>query len=399
FTISVLDEVLSDLKVRLNLAHFLVNIDLPPSDEWAYGTPEHRVKDLVEHWKTSFDWRRIEADINAKLPQFTTPIDAGEPHGDLDIHFVHKRSNNPHVVPLLFVHGWPGNFLEVSKILEPLINPSDAKSPSFHVVAPSLPGYVFSEASKYPGIGLNATSGIFDRLTKKLGYNHYIAQGGDCKSMRSQTAAYMLPCSHSIRHVDSCRGTHTNLQIVTPTFGRNPLIMLRTILGFIGLPGGYPSHEMKDLKDAQESVEGRIGYVRIQSTKPQTLAYGLTESPTGLLAWIYEKLYDRSDNYPWSSDEIITWVMLYWISIAGPVGSVRYYKENKPGTGDAGSEAVKVNLATSKVPIGVSVFPKELFKPPEGWAGIAQSMKYFKRHDSGDHFAAYEKPVFFKPFA
>ncbi|KIJ29048.1 hypothetical protein M422DRAFT_269573 [Sphaerobolus stellatus SS14] len=312
FKISVSDEVLSDLKVRLNLARFPVNIDLPPSDEWAYGTPEHRVKDLVKHWKTSFDWRKIEADINAKLPQFTTPIDAGEPHGDLDIHFVHKRSNNPHVVPLLFVHGWPGNFLEVSKILEPLINPSDAKSPSFHVVAPSLPGYVFSEASKYPGIGLNATSDIFDRLMKKLGYNHYIAQGGDWGSMVVKALA--------------------------------------------------------------------------------TLAYGLTDSPTGLLAWIYEKLYDWSDNYPWTSDEIITWVMLYWISIAGPVGSVRYYKENKPGPSDAGSEATKVNLATSKVPIGVSVFPKELFKPPEGWAGIAQPVKYFKRHDSGGHFAAYEKP-------
>ncbi|KIJ34260.1 hypothetical protein M422DRAFT_782904 [Sphaerobolus stellatus SS14] len=385
FTISVSQDVLTDLKMRLGMARIPVNVDLPSEDEWEYGTPTGRVKELVDYWKTTFNWRKMESTINVTLPQFTTLIDAGPPHRELKIHFVHKRSSNPTAIPLLFVHGWPGNFLEVSKIIDPLVNPTDPKDHSFHIVAPSLPGYVFSQGSRHPGLGLRTTADMFDKLMKKLGYPRYIAQGGDWGAMIIKAMA--------LRHSDSCCGTHTNIVMAAPSFRRDPVKLIRAALSLLGLPGGYSREEADGLKDAtrkQTPFDDSMGYMRIQSTKPQTLAYGLTDSPVGLLAWIYEKLHGWSDDYQWTPDEVLTWVMLYWISDSGPVGSLRYYKESQLAKADG--EFIEVISSVCEVPIGVSAFPKELYKFPAVWAGTAQPLKYYKPHSVGGHFAAYEQP-------
>ncbi|KAF8586000.1 alpha/beta-hydrolase [Ramaria rubella] len=382
FTISVPNDVLTDIRARLDLTRFPRGLQLPAGEEWTYGTPPHRVQELVEYWKESFDWRKIEADINTQLPQFTTTIDAEPPHGTLSIHFVHKRSSNSNAIPLVFVHGWPGNFLEVAKIIGPLTDPSDVQDPAFHVVAPSLPGFVFSEASKSPGLSIKATALMIDKLMKKLGYKHYIAQGGDWGAMIVKGLA--------VYHSDTCRGTHTNMPVIPPpTLWSNPIRMLKLALGYIGLPGGYSKRELEYLKEATAFQIHETGYMRLQGTKPQTLAYGLTDSPAALLAWIYEKLYSWTDGYSWTPDEIVTWVMLYWISTTGPVGGLRYYKEAGIATH---GEAAAVIAAHSNVPLGVSVFRKELYKFPDDWCSMVQPVKYHKYHESGGHFAAYEKP-------
>jgi len=270
-------------------------------------------------------------------------------------------------------------------MIEPLTNPTDPKDPAFHVVAPSLPGYVFSEGSKSPGLGVKRTALMFDKLMKKLGYKHYLAQGGDWGAMILKALA--------VHHNGPCRGTHTNFPLVPrPTIWKNPVRFLRAALGFIGLPGGYSQREIQYLKESKDFNDSETGYMQIQGTKPQTLAYGLTDSPTALLAWIYEKLHKWTDAYPWTPDEVLTWVMLYWISNAGPVGSVRYYKEGGFTEGAEGKEVQRIVEAYSNVPLGVSVFKGEVYKFPDEWPNMVQPVKFHKVHHEGGHFAAHERP-------
>jgi len=274
----------------------------------------------------------------------------------------------------------------VAKIIDPLTNPTDPKDPAFHVVAPSLPGFVFSEPSKSPGLGPKGTALMFDKLMKKLGYTHYVAQGGDWGGVIVKALASF--------HEGSCRATHTNMLLIpTPTLWRNPIRILKVVLGTAGIPGGYTKREIEYLKQTKDFLGPGSGYSKIQGTKPQTLAYGLTDSPTALLAWIYEKLHMWSDAYPWTPDEILTWVMLYWVSNAGPVGGLRYYKEAGFTGGDAPTgELVEIVQARSSVPLGVTVFTGECFKFPDDWSNMSQPLKFHRYHDRGGHFAAHEKP-------
>ncbi|KZT34596.1 alpha/beta-hydrolase [Sistotremastrum suecicum HHB10207 ss-3] len=384
FVINVPDSQLEDLQTRLSMARFPVELALSPGQEWSYGTPEQKVRELVHHWRTTFDWRKIESEINAQLPQFVTEVDSGgEDHGRLKVHFVHRRSSRMDAIPLLFIHGWPGNFLEVSKIIAQLVEPTNAQDPAFHVVAPSLPGYCFSEASTKPGLDLKVTAYMFNELMNKLRYKSYIAQGGDWGAMLIRGLA--------IWHPERCKGVHTNMFVThPPTPLRSPFKLFKLIVGFLGLAVGWPiwysAEELEPLKNVQQFVDEETGYLELQSRKPQTLAYGLTDSPVGLLGWMYEKLHGWTDDYPWTNDEILTWVMLYWIP--GPVGSVRYYKESVRVT-DWRTYCLKT---WSPVPMGVSVFPKELFVPPHDWAEMVGPVIFYKRHKSGGHFAAWERP-------
>ncbi|CAE6414490.1 unnamed protein product [Rhizoctonia solani] len=273
--------------------------------EWEWGMPLAVLKPVIDYWRTQYNWRTVEERINRSLPQFTTPIES-RVHGSQNIHFVFKKSNDPSAIPLLFVHGWPGSFLEVSKMIDQLANPSDPKHPAFHVVAPSLPGFVFSDRASTPGMDAIGTAFIFDKLMIKLGFKHYLAQGGDWGARVCRALA--------IYHKETCLGTHANLiSYGAPTFWRNPLIGLKLILGGKGIPGGYSADEMAGLQRMQEFLTTGNAYMRQQGTRPQSLAYALTDSPVGLLAWIGEKLYAWTDNYPWTPEELITWTMLYWV--------------------------------------------------------------------------------------
>lgn len=381
FNISVSDEQLNELSAKLELTRLPDELDLPAGQEWEWGIPLAVLKPVVEYWRTQYDWRAVEAKINRSLPQFTTHVESPE-HGPQKIHFVHKRSDNPSATPLIFVHGWPGNFLEVSKMIDQLANPTDPKDPSFHVVAPSLPGFVFSERANTPGMDAKSTASVFDRLMAKLGYKHYLAQGGDWGALVCRGFA--------IYHQDTCLGTHLNMMFSgPPSFLKNPLVAIRTILGFAGLPGGLPTDEVNGLKEGQKFMVTGTGYSKIQGTRPQTLAVALTDSPVGLLAWIGEKLYAWTDSYPWTPEELITWTMLYWIN--GPAGGLRYYKENGIVGGGSGFTD-DFRRKWSPTPFGFSSFPKELYRAPVEWSSTLQSLVYTKKHIKGGHFAAWEVP-------
>ncbi|KAF8610268.1 alpha/beta-hydrolase [Ceratobasidium sp. AG-I] len=385
FTISVSDQELHELSAKLDLTRLPDELDLPPGQEWDWGIPLAVLKPVVEYWRTKYDWRAVEERLNRTLPQFTTHIDTPG-HGFQEVHFVHKRSENPEAIPLIFVHGWPGNFLEASKMIDELANPKDPTQPSFHVVAPSLPGFVFSQRAGTPGIGARTTAFVFNKLMMKLGYKHYLAQGGDWGALVCRGFA--------VYHQDTCLGTHQNYWFSgAPTFTQHPWLALKTVLGFAGLPGGYSKHEIEGLKRAAEFVKTGSGYANIQETKPQTLAVGLTDSPVGLLAWIGEKLYAWTDNYAWTPEELITWTMLYWIK--GPAGGLRFYKENVANVlairASSASEC-PIGFQWSPTPFGFSRFPKEIIPCPLEWAGLRQNLVYSKEHQKGGHFAAWEVP-------
>lgn len=383
FTIAVSDQELEDLSTKLALTRLPDELDLPVDQAWDWGIPLAVIKPVLEYWRTKYNWREVEAKINRTLPQFITHVDS-QNHGPLEIHFVHKRSDNPAATPLLFIHGWPGNFLEVSKMIDELANPSDPKHPAFHVVAPSIPGYVFSQRPSAPGVDVKGTAFLFDKLMAKLGYNHYLAQGGDLGSRICRCLALF--------HQDRCLGTHTNLITYgLPSFWRNPVISLKLMLGRAGLPGGYSEDDLQGLKRAEDFVKKGSAYRTLHGTRPQTLAFALTDSPVGLLAWIGEKMYVWTDNYPWTPEELVTWTMLYWIQ--GPAGGMRYYKENRVLNRDNRSGPIaEIEFGWSPTPFAFSYFPKELLPLPLDWAGLRQNLVYVNKHSKGGHFAAWEVP-------
>ncbi|GAB1524117.1 hypothetical protein RhiTH_007269 [Rhizoctonia solani] len=397
FTISVPDDNLTELYKKLELTRLPDELDLPSGQEWEWGIPLAVLKPTIDYWREKYDWRAVEKNINRTLPQFTTTVQSRN-HGSQSVHFVFKKSDNPSAIPLLFVHGWPGNFLEesleypnilggytkVSKMVDELANPSDPKHPAFHVVAPSLPGFVFSERASTPGMDVIGTAFVFDGLMTKLGFKHYLAQGGDWGSRVCRALA--------LYHKETCLGTHANLiSYGAPTFWRNPIIGLKLVLGANSIPGGYSADEMEGVRRVQEF--GTIGnaYMKIQGTRPQSLAYALTDSPVGLLAWVGEKLYAWSDNYPWTPEELITWTMLYWVK--GPAGGLRYYKDNHViQRGNRSGPHGELEFAWSSTPFAYSLFPKEIAPVPFEWAGLRQNLVYAKKHNKGGHFAAWEVP-------
>ncbi|KAK7689868.1 hypothetical protein QCA50_006507 [Cerrena zonata] len=367
FTLSVADKDLDFLKQKLDLVRFPDELE---NATWDYGAPLEDVKRLVGKWKDGFDWRASEATINT-LPQFTRDIEI-EGFGTLNIHYVHQKSQLENAIPLLFVHGWPGHFVEVSKLL-PLLTTTSADGPSFHVVTFSLPGFGFSEAPKKPGFAMNQYSEVGHKLMLSLGYKEYVTQGGDWgyHILRRQVQLY------GGTHV---KAWHTNYPRATqPTFTSGPLVYLKSLVK------PYSARDKQGFERTKWFVEKGRGYQGIQSTKPQTLGYSLADSPVGLLAWVYEKLVNWSDNYPWTDDEVLTWVSIYWFSRAGPAASVRIYYEHIQG-----GEEFKYKW--SSIPFGASFFPKELHCAPPYWAGTLGNLKFTSVHESGGHFAAHEKP-------
>ncbi|CAE6406770.1 unnamed protein product [Rhizoctonia solani] len=376
FNISVPDDQLEQLRQKLELTRLPDELHLPAGQEWEWGIPLAVLKPVIDYWRTQYDWRAVEERINRALPQFTAYVESKK-HGEQEVHFVHKRSNNPSAVPLIFVHGWPGNFLEVSKMIEELANPKDPKHPSFHVVAPSLPGYVFSQRANTPGMNITGTAYLFDKLMVKLGYKRYVAQGGDWGA---------LVCNAlSVYHQETCLAIHTNFAVSFPTPFKNPIMVLKAILGL------YPKDEMAGLKKTQQ-LEVEVGYQKIQGTRPQTLAVGLTDSPAGLLAWIGEKLHAWTDSYPWTPEEWITWTMLYWVN--GPAAGLRYYKENSIIEPHKDPELWEAFGGSRRSPtlFGFSWFPKDIYVFPVEWASIGKNNVYSNKHNKGGHFAAWEVP-------
>jgi pimeloyl-ACP methyl ester carboxylesterase len=344
---------------------------------WAYGAPLGDIKRLLDHWQNRYSWRAEEARINATLPQYTTPVtvDGFDP---IDVHFVWQRSDIPNAIPLLFVHGWPGHFLEVERILPALVQGSK-DFPAFHVIAPSLPNYGFSEGVKKKGFGPRQYAETCHKLMLNLGYDKYVTQGGDWGAVFTRVIGILYP--------EHCMASHVNMaHPFEPKWRNHPFLKVSFSAQKLF---GLSADDKAGVARGKWFNKEASGYHKEQSTKPQTIGYSQVDSPVGLLAWIYEKLHDWTDSYPWADDEVLTWISIYLFSRAGAHAPSRTYYEfrnNKEGW------QYKVNQWVPKVKLGVGRFPKELSLPPKIWYGTMGNLVFLSQHKSGGHFAAFEKP-------
>ena len=363
FTIAVEDSVLEDLQQRLADTRWPDEI---PNTGWDYGSNLAYLKELVEHWRTKFDWRAQEAKLNA-FSHFKSEVDG------LDIHFIHEKGKGPNPIPLVITHGWPSCFFEMTKIIPLLADPAshggDAAD-SFDVVAPSLPGFGFSDHAQDRGMEVQRVAGMWNKLmTENLGYPKFAAQGGDIGSGVTARLGYA--------HADTLYGIHlTSITRPTPYLG----------------PGSRPVTDAEQALIAQRDKwfadEG--GYNHIQGTKPQTLAYGLNDSPVGLAAWIVEKYRTWSDcggdvEKSYTKDELLTIVTIYWVTQTIS-SSTRMYFENQKNLWAMGKDQ-KV-----PAPAGMAMFPQEISKPPREWGERSYDVRRWTEMHSGGHFAALEEP-------
>ncbi len=363
FTIAVEDSVLDDLRQRLVDTRWP---DEMPNSGWDYGSNLAYMKELVEYWRTDFDWRAQEAKLNA-FSHFKSEVDG------LDIHFIHEKGKGPNPMPLVITHGWPSCFFEMTKIIPLLADPAshggDAAD-SFDVVAPSLPGFGFSDHAQDRGMEVQRVAGMWNKLmTQNLGYSKFAAQGGDIGSGVTARLGFA--------HSDTMYGIHlTSITRPTPYLG----------------PGSKPLTDAEQAlitqRDKWFADEG--GYNHIQGTKPQTLAYGLNDSPVGLAAWIVEKYRTWSDcggdiEKSYTKDELLTIITIYWVTQTIS-SSTRMYFENQ--------KSLWTMEKDQKVaaPAGMAMFPQEISKPPREWGERSYDVRRWTEMSSGGHFAALEEP-------
>lgn len=379
YQISVPDSAIEDLKARLALAKFPDELD---QAGWDLGSPLGDVKRLAAYWKHQYDWRRAEAEMN-QYPQYTTSI-AVEGFAPLKIHFLYKKSTVENAIPLLFVHGWPGSFHEGLKIFDKLTQGDGTKEPAFDVVIISLPNYGFSEGPSARGFAIEQYAECCNKLMLKLGYGEYVTQGGDWGFYITRAMSLLYP-----QHV---KATHLNFDYGTaPDWSSHPLLSLKHALT------PYTTREKAGLERMKWFMDEGSSYRAQQSTKPQTLGYALADSPVALLSWIYEKLHDWTDNYPFTDDELCTWVSIYWFSTAGPAANVRIYYEatHSSHTPTPHREKVtreRVGEWIDHVKIGYSHQPQELRPVPKTWIQKLGNVVFERDSEQGGHFFAYEMP-------
>lgn len=374
YTIAVPEPDIQKLNDKLDSATFPDELD---DAGWDMGAPLSDIQRLTKYWRHEFNWRNAEEKLN-KLPHFVTSIQC-EGYESLKIHFLHKKSTAKHAIPLVFVHGWPGNFLEATKIINSLSSAEDGQV-SFHVVAPSLPNYGFSEGTKKRGFAIDQYAETVHKLMLRLGYTEYVTQGGDW--------GWSITRAMSLLYPQHCKATHLNMDVgAAPTFLKHPLLAVEAALR------PWSERERKGVARGQWFDKEGFGYNLQQRTKPQTLGYGLADSPVALLAWIYEKLHDWTDSYPWTDEEVCTWISIYWFSTAGPAASCRIYHE----TGRSGPWGERLTRDQLKqwqpVKIGLSHFPQDLHVLPSTWTRTLGNCVFEKDHTSGGHFAAWERPA------
>ena len=363
FTIAVENSVLDDLRQRLADTRWPDEI---PNTGWDYGSNLTYIKELVDYWRTDFDWRAQEAELNA-FNHFKSEVDG------LDIHFIHENGKGPNPIPLIITHGWPSCFFEMTKIIPLLADPASHRgdaADSFDVVAPSLPGFGFSDHAQDRGMEVQRVAGMWNKLmTQNLGYPKFGAQGGDIGSGVTARLGFA--------HSDTLYGIHlTSITRPTPYLG----------------PGSKPVTDSEQALIAQRDkwFQDEGGYNHIQGTKPQTLAYGLNDSPVGLAAWIVEKYRTWSDcggdvEKSYTKDELLTIVTIYWVTQTIS-SSTRMYFENQKHLWTMEKDQ-KV-----PTPAGMAMFPQEISKPPREWGERSYDVRRWTEMASGGHFAALEEP-------
>jgi len=361
FEVHVSDDVLADLHERLVRTRFP---DAIAGTGWDYGMPVDYLRDLVGYWRDSYDWRAQEALLN-RFDHFRTTIDGQS------VHFIHARSPHDGALPLVITHGWPGSVVEFLDVIPMLTEPeAHGGSPedAFHVIAPSLPGYGFSEPPRTRGWDVVRIARAFIELMARLGYQRYVAQGGDWGAQVTTRIGALDP--------EHCAAVHLNMAIATAPSEPVPLT----------------DEEQADLAAMQAFMGEEAGYANEQGTKPQTLGAALNDSPTGLLAWIVEKFRTWSDcdgdpANAFTRDQLITNVMLYWVTQTA-ASSARLYWETRHGGTWSGASYVGV-------PTGVARYPKEPLRWPRPWIERQYNVAHWAVMPRGGHFAAMEQPALF----
>ena len=365
FEIAVSDEAISDLKNRLQ------NTRLPDQisqTTWEYGTDREYLIELIDYWRNEFNWREQESTLN-QFDQFKTEIDG------LEMHFIHQRSPHPDAIPLMIVHGWPGSISEFTKIIGPLVDPTaygGNQSDAFHVIAPSLPGFGFSSAPTKPGYSPEKIAHILASLMERIGYERYAIAGGDWGAIINRYLAF--------NYSDQIIGLHSNMMLAGPPADRE-------------LRAEVTEEEAAARRTRGAYMANETAYQQIQGTKPQTLGYGLNDSPAGLAAWIVEKFHGWTDmpqgadgylDNHFSKDELLTNIAIYWFT-GSITSSTRIYYENS-------KTPIENPLGYIDVPTGASIFPAEIFVTPKAWAEASYDLRHWSVMSEGGHFAALEKP-------
>ena len=361
FVIAVEQADLDELSRRLRATRWP---DAAPGSGWAYGTDLEYLQDLCRYWADDFDWRRAEARLNT-YPQFLTEVDGER------LHYLHAPSPHPGAVPLLLTHGWPGSVVEFLHVLGPLVDPpaygGDAAD-AFTVVCPSLPGYAWSGPTRQPGWDIRRVAGALATLMAELGYERYAAQGGDWGGIAT---AHL-----GVIDADHLLGIHLNMANAPRPPDSADEVLNR--------------HEQADLDEMRAFRADGTGYQAIQGTRPQTLAYGLTDSPAGLAAWIVEKFRAWSDcggdiESVFDRDDLLANLTTYWVT--GTAGSAArlYYETFRSGQPVMPTERVRI-------PTAVARFPREIYRPPRHWVEAAFDLRRWTVMPRGGHFAALEQP-------
>jgi pimeloyl-ACP methyl ester carboxylesterase len=362
FKVAVDDWVMEDLRRRLAGTRWPDEI---PASGWDYGSNLAYLKELVEYWRTSFDWRAQEKLINS-FNHFRAEVE------ELNIHFIHERGKGPNPTPLIITHGWPSSFFEMYKIVPLLADPgSHGGDPAdaFDVVAPSLPGFGFSDRPTQRGMDILRVADLWAKLmTEKLGYLRFGAQGGDIGAGVTSRLGFA--------HPENLTGIHlTSVTRPTPYLGP----------GARELSDAEKAH--LDQREKWQQAEG--GYSHIQGTKPQTLSYGLNDSPAGLAAWIVEKYRTWSDcggdvESRFTKDELLTTITIYWITQTISSSTRMYYENQRQVWSLKSGERVQV-------PSGIALFPQEISRPPREWAERSYNVCRWTEMPRGGHFAALEE--------
>ena len=376
--VNISEAELTDLRRRVNATKWPERELVPDATQ---GVQLATVQTLARYWGTEYDWRKVEARLNA-LPQFVTEIDG------LDIHFIHVRSKHEDALPIIVTHGWPGSIIEQLKIIDPLTNPTahgGSAADAFHMVIPSLPGYGFSGKPTAPGWNPVSIAKAWATLMQRLGYTKYVAQGGDWGNAISEVMALQQP--------PGLLGIHTNMAATVPPDVSKALAM-----------GGPPPAGLSpDEKHAWDQLidfyKNGLGYALEMSNRPQTL-YGLVDSPVGLAAWMidhdirsYQMIARSFDGKPegLTPDDVLDNVTLYWLTNTA-ISSARLYWDtthNLPAGGFFDARGIKI-------PVAVSAFGEEIYQAPQSWAEKAYpQLIHYNKLDKGGHFAAWEQPKLF----
>ena len=380
FTASIAQDEVDELRRRVAATRWP---DRETVNDQSQGIQLAKIRPLVEYWGSGYDWRKGEAKLNA-YPQFITEVDG------LDIHFIHVRSKHPNALPVIITHGWPGSVFEQLKVIGPLVDPTahgGRAEDAFDVIVPSMPGYGFSGKPTGTGWGPDRIARTWAVLMKRLGYTRYVAQGGDWGSPISGAMARQAPAGLLGIHINLPAAVPPEVAAVIPVGGPAPT----------GL--SEKEHAVFDSLIASAKM-GNTAYVVMMTARPQTIGYGVTDSPAGLAAWLLghpgfgQWTYGSDADTSPTKDEVLDDISLYWLTNSG-TSAARLYWENS-GRGVTSAAAQKT--AEISLPVAITVFPNEVYRVPETWARRAyRNLIYFHEVDKGGHFAAWEQPELSPP--